>query len=113
MTAPDALEIPPQVTADEVEALEKLLRTGAGWMSASSILVSRYLVPTESNKRILRRTAAESKWIISGQEGYKHLQQATPAEVTHFVKQMESQSRKMSERAGAIEINYRKIFQIV
>lgn len=100
-----------QRSPEEVDALENLLREAAGWVSASDILTSRNIVPTENAKRMLRVTASESKWILSGFHGYKHLQQATPEEVKHFVAQMDSQSRKMSARAEAINQNYRKIFQ--
>lgn len=106
-------QIPPQPSDEEVIALENLLRDAAGWMRAEAILLMRFIVPSETNKRELRAAAAESKWIISGQQGYKHLQQATPDEVKHFVAQMDSQGRKMSARAEAIEQNYRKVYQAV
>lgn len=102
---------PPTTTPDEVESLEKLLRDGAGWMSASAILISRYITPTEGAKRLLRATASECLWIISGQHGYKHLQYATPEEVKHSAAQIRSQTRKMYNRATAVEENYRKIYQ--
>jgi hypothetical protein len=104
-------EIPPQPCDEEITALENLLRTHGGWMSATGILINRNVIPDEGAKRRLRATAAESKWIISGQQGYKHLQQATPDEVKHFVNQMSSQARNMDRRAEAIEQNYRKVYQ--
>ena len=109
---PPTSDLGPQVSPEEMDALENLLRAHGGWMSATGILVSRCTVATETAKRTLRATAAESKWIISGQHGYKHLQAATPEEVKHFVAQMDSQSRKMSARAEAINQNYRKVFQL-
>lgn len=109
----DVPEIPPQPSEDEVTALENLLREHGGWMNAGEVLRHCFSLASESNKRELRATAAASKWIISGQQGYKHLQQATPDEVKRFVAQMESQGRKMSDRARAIEQNYRKIFNVV
>jgi hypothetical protein len=93
--------------------LENLLREAKGWIGAAEILTMRFAIPNESAKRQLRRTAAASKWIISGQLGYKHLQQATPDEVKHFCAQMSSQTRKMDARVQSIETNYRKIYQAV
>jgi len=54
--------------------------------------------------------ASECENIISGQRGYKHIAHATPEEINHAANWLESQAKKMSERACAIRRNAHKIF---
>lgn len=58
------------------------------------------------------RAAAEAAkgQIISGQKGYKHIQHATPEEVSHFVNWMESQAKRMIARAQAARQTAHKLF---
>jgi len=97
----------PQRAEQEVSWLEKLLGDAKCWMSARDIM--------ETTKgrvidREIRHVASECENIISGQRGYKHIAHATPEEINHAANWLESQAKKMSERACAIRRNAHKIF---
>ncbi len=81
--------------------LEKLL-AGRGWMTAGEILRYAGLDESDVNKRWIRSLAEASTEIVSGQKGYAHIERVTPEEVKHFVNWMESQARKMFERAERV-----------
>jgi hypothetical protein len=60
--------------------------------------------------RDIRQLASESPNIISGQRGYKHVAHATAEEINHAANWLESQAKKMSDRAGAIRRTAHRIF---
>lgn len=85
-----------------VQWLEKLLKDGQCWMTRRDIeLTSGGRV----GDRDIRALASASEWIISGQRGYKHIEHASPEEIAHAANWLESQAKKMSERAGTIRRN--------
>lgn len=88
-----------------VRWLEDLLRARRGWMTAAEIAA---LTEGRIGDRDIRALASASKQIISGQKGYKHLDHASPEESAHAANWLESQAKKMSERAGVIRRNAHK-----
>ena len=87
--------------------LETLLDGAKCWMTASDIAL------TTSGKigdRDIRALASSSSNVLSGQKGYKHIKHATAEEIDHAANWLESQAKKMSDRAGAIRRNAHKIF---
>lgn len=95
-----------QPLKDGVEAqaswLEKLLLQAKCWMTARDIQLTNMGGVID---REIRQIASESANIISGQKGYKHIAHATAEEVNHAANWLESQAKKMSERACAIRRN--------
>lgn len=87
--------------------LERLLFDGKCWMSANDIQLT-----TQGRviDRDIRQLASECPRILSGQRGYKHIAHATPEEVNHAANWLESQAKKMSERACGIRREAHKIF---
>src|SRR5690242_18468382 len=96
------LELKPfQAAPDDVNVrwLEDLLEGAKCWMTAKDIML------TTNGKlldREVRELASASKWIISGQKGYRHVKHSSPEEVAHAANWLESQAKKMSDRAGRI-----------
>lgn len=86
-------------TQSQLEAqawLEDVLRRNGSWLTAAEIARLSCL---ELSDRAIRALASESPWIISGQRGYKHITAATPQEIHHAAAWLESQAKKMSDRA--------------
>jgi hypothetical protein len=82
--------------------LEKLLQGAACWMTAKDIIqtcLGKLL------DRDVRELASASKWIISGQRGYKHIEHATAEETAHAANWLISQGKKMIKRGIAIRAN--------
>jgi hypothetical protein len=90
-----------------VQWLETLLRNAPGWQTAREIMAACL---GRVNDREVRELASASQWIISGQRGYKHLEHATAEEAHHCCAGLESQAKKMGERAGRLRANAHKIF---
>lgn len=91
--------------------LENVLKAARGWLTSKDILCTTLGQDvTDGRQRWLRELASGSAWIISGQRGYKHIEHATAQEVEHAANWLESQAKKMSERAGGIRRNAHKIF---
>jgi hypothetical protein len=85
-----------------VQWLESLLKGHGAWMTRRDIqLTTKGLV----DDRDIRALASASEWIISGQKGYKHIEHASPEESAHAANWLESQAKKMSERACTIRRN--------
>lgn len=80
--------------------LEKLLLTAGCWMTARDIILT---TKGKVIDREIREVASESKMIISGQKGYKHVAHATTAEVNHCRNWLMSQGKKMIRRGLAIQ----------
>jgi len=85
--------------------LESFLQEQGRWIRAGEILRWHGRDDSEDQKRLIRSLASASEWIISGQAGYKHLQHATPEEIAHAANSLESQAKKMSDRACALRRN--------
>ena len=90
-----------------VRWLEDLLNSAGCWMTARDIALT---VGGARLDRDLREYASASRRIISGQKGYKHITHATAAEFNHAAGWMESQAKKMSDRACAIRAEAHKLF---
>lgn len=86
----------------DVEWLEHLLQGTPGWRTAAELVRASL---ERLDDRAVRSLASASEWIISGQKGYKHLEHATPEEIDHATHWLESQAKKMSDRAGKIRRN--------
>jgi hypothetical protein len=92
---------------DSASWLEKLLFESKCWMSAKDIQLTTHGRVID---REIRQLASDSCKIISGQKGYKHIAHATAEEVNHAANWMESQAKKMSDRACALRREAHKIF---
>ncbi len=88
--------------------LEELLDGAKCWMTAGDIVQT---TKCRVIHREIRQAASDSPMIISGQKGYKHVAHATAEEINHAANWLESQARKMSDRAGAIRRQAHKIFR--
>lgn len=97
----------PRPPAGEMNWLEKLLFERKGWMTARAIQLA---TQGSAIDRDIRQVASDSCKIISGQKGYKHLAHATAEEVNHAANWLESQAKKMSERACALRREAHKLF---
>lgn len=91
----------------EMNWLEKLLFEGRCWMTARDI---QFTTKGSVIDRDIRQVASDSCKIISGQKGYKHIAHATPEEVNHAANWLESQAKKMSDRACGLRREAHKIF---
>jgi hypothetical protein len=97
------LELAPAPPADpNIRWLETLLRDAHGWLTCVQIVAASGQRLTD---RGVRELASASEWIISGQRGYRHMESASPDEIHHAAGWLESQAKKMSERACAIRRN--------
>jgi hypothetical protein len=86
---------------DHAATVAAVLKRAIGWLSASDLLGLLALPDTESNRRLLRKCVEElGDETISGQQGYKHIDNATADEVRHFYNWMHSQGSKMVRRAA-------------
>ncbi len=106
----DLFEQPRHAENADVRWLENLLAGTADWFTSRVVLISLGRTPTDDNRRWVRELASTSEWIISGQKGYKHIKHATAEEIEHAANWLESQAKKMSDRAGGIRRNAHKIF---
>jgi hypothetical protein len=106
----DLFEKPRHSADADILWLENLLKQSGEWEASGQILFQIQRPPTDGNKRWLREVASQSAWIISGQKGYKHIEHSTAEEINHAAAWLESQAKKMGERAGAIRSNAHKIF---
>ena len=83
----------PKVRAIDIADFISALR-GRGWMTAKALRAF-------GSDRVLRAMAEHSEGrIISGQQGYRLLAEATIEEVQACIGALESQSRKMALRAA-------------
>lgn len=96
----DLFALPP--TDNRVVWLELLLKENTGWMTSADIVKAS---SAPISDREVRARASASSWVISGQKGYKHLDHATAEEITHAANWLESQAKKMGERAQQIRRN--------
>lgn len=87
---------------NQAEALEGILWSDGGWVSAKEILRRMGLPSSESAKRDIRRLANGTPCVISGVHGYRHLDRASTSEVSHSIQFYESQAREMFARANRL-----------
>jgi hypothetical protein len=86
----------PRHAADaDVAWLENLLQGAKCWMSAKDICLT---VVGRLGDRDIRALASETNRVISGQKGYKHIENATPEEIAHSANWLISQGKKMIKR---------------
>lgn len=90
-----------------VQWLEGLLLSAKVWMTAADI---EETCGGRAGDRDIRALASASCWVISGQRGYKHLRNATAEEASRCCHALESQAKKMGERAGRLRRNAHTIF---
>ena len=77
-----------------------LLRRSSHWLNAEEILLQLGIPATETARRQVRRCAESlGDQLISGQQGYRHVDAASADEVKHFCNWMDSQGDKMKARA--------------
>lgn len=79
--------------------LEKLLLTAGGWMTMQDIILT---TKGKVIRREVREIASESKMIILGQKGYKHIAHSTLEEAVHSSNWIISQGKKMIRRGIAL-----------
>lgn len=98
-----------EVKADNgnVKWLETMLDGAGHWLTARDIMES---CGGRLHDRDVRELASASEFIIAGQRGYKSMRHATAEEVNHCCSWLESQAKKMSERAGRLRRNAHRIF---
>jgi hypothetical protein len=97
----DQLNLPIGSARDtlDVEWFEHVVASHAGWVLGRQILTDAGQPAVDSTLRWLRRLAAVSHAIISGQRGYCHLDHATTDEIHHAAAWLESQAAEMQARA--------------
>lgn len=88
-----------RLTSDDPGWIETILLESGKWMKAADVLLRVGLDNTEDHKRMVRDIASQSRLIISGQEGYLHLQHATADQVNQTTEAWMSQGKKMIQRA--------------
>lgn len=86
-------------TDANVKWLEDLLLGVGEWMLAAEISQSS---AGRLDDRRIRQFASASLYIVSGQRGYRHVRHATIDEISACSNTLESQARKMLERAIAL-----------
>lgn len=90
--------------------MEEFLRRERNWITAAEMLSRLWLPETDANKRSLRSLAEQSAWIVSGQKGYRHLEHCSPEEIHHCCAWLESQAKKMGDRARKLRASAHKSF---
>lgn len=96
-------------TDGNVEWLERLLKARAEWMTAVEVCRAAGRAESDDQKRYVRQLASASQWILSGQSGYRHITQATAEEINHAANWLESQAKKMADRACRLRRNAHRI----
>ena len=87
------------------------LKVEKDWCLAVEILAAWGTPENDHNKRFVRALAeAAGAEVISGQRGYKWIGDATAEEINHAASWLESQARKMTERAIGIRRRAHEIF---
>jgi hypothetical protein len=86
----------PAAIPAELHWLETTLLSAADWMTARDI---QTVGGQQFHDRAIRRLANQSANIISGQNGYRHIDTATPEEIRHCANALTSQADQMRLRA--------------
>lgn len=88
-------------TEETADPIARILLKSSDWLTASDILHRLNLTDTDASRRSIRACAESlSDQLISGQQGYKHVDVATEEEVRHLCNWMDSQGDKMKLRAA-------------
>jgi len=83
----------------DVRWFEHLIRNQVGWTLSGTVIALAGLPKGDASKRWIRGLAAQSAVILSGQKGYRHVDNATPEEIHHAAAWLESQAAQMQARA--------------
>jgi len=114
-TLPLGLKTPaPEVNPAEVEMVVKVLRSGAGWLTAREIAAGLGMGEFAVAERKVRKIASvAAPRIVSfpGSPGYKLWELCTVAEIDHCIEAFESQGRDMLERAILYRQAYHRRFR--
>lgn len=111
MTKAPQLELfRPPATDPNVIWLADHLFAKRGWVKAEDIVIAGGMYEDDKgnrkwrlNDRKIRALAeAAAPKIISGQEGYKHTDHATPDEIKMFINTMRSQATRMLKRSNCV-----------
>jgi hypothetical protein len=80
--------------------MEEILKTHPRWVNAAELLQLCGRTNTEDGKRLLRKLASASDWIVSGpgSPGYKHASHCTQDELAHYKNALISQGKDMIQR---------------
>lgn len=95
----------------EVEWFENLLKGAKCWMTAGDILLSVGRPVDDSGKRWIKALCAETVWVIGGQRGYLHVENATAEEINHAAARLESMAKVCAERAAALRRNAHRVIR--
>lgn len=98
ITKQPELSFPMPENAPDAAWLEGELYRRGGWMFAADICRLAGMDDSEDSKRWVRKLASESRQIISGQRGYRHIRRATPDEIHHCRNALRSQARELLRR---------------
>jgi hypothetical protein len=101
----DLQPLPAAFSDPNVEQLEALLLMIGEWLPRCEI--ERI---TGWGDRQIRELASASGWVLPGQKGYLHIKFASAEEIHHASAWLESQAKKMAERAGRLRSNAHKLF---
>ena len=85
-----------------IEWMEQTLRHYGEWMTAADLIIAS---ANRFNDRQIRSFAAASDHVISGQLGYRHIDHSTVDEIHHCAAGLDSQAKKMSDRAAKLRRN--------
>lgn len=77
--------------------LELYLERNAGWHKSPDLCSESGM-----SDRTLRQAASNSKLIVSGRNGFRHIRHATPGEIHHFLYDLKSRARELLRRHVAV-----------
>lgn len=89
----------------DVEWIEGELDRARCWLFAAELCRRAGIEDDEDHKRWIRQLACRSKWVVSGQRGYRHMRHATAEEIDHCCAGLESQARELVTRAIRLRRN--------
>jgi type II secretory pathway component PulJ len=76
-----------------------LVHSRRGWITASQCVALMGAGWTGDDRTIRAYAEAAGGQVISGRKGYKHIEHAQTDEIDHFCNMMESQAKRMLDRA--------------
>ncbi len=93
-------ELVEDVGVEELALFLTTLRRANDWVKAPALLASmRWAVGPGNSRRLRMLAEAAVSEVISGSNGYRHIETATPDEIRHFCAAMESRAKKILDRA--------------
>lgn len=90
--------IKPTEQSSNVAWLEHTLRQSRGWLNARQLLILLGEKYTEDAAREVRRWAAASDQVISGDDGYCHVRFVKLGDCQHAVARLQSQGKSIGKR---------------